>query len=250
MGKTICGIYKITSPKGKIYIGQARNINYRWLDYGRLACKKQAKLYGSLKKYGVNNHTFEVLVECLESDLNCLERFWQDEFDVLDREKGLNLVLTNFSDKERILSDDYKDSIRNTLIENSKVKFDPIYQYNFEGVLIKIWHNRHQIKRETTYSIDNIAECYRQKNITAYGFIWRRKETTFEKSFLVNAEKLSKSKTILQLTLNGDVVREWNTAKEAELELGILSSGISACCINKRKTAGKFKWQYNKNKNI
>ena len=88
--KIICGIYKITNPNGKIYIGQAKDIDYRWLDYKRLACKKQIKLYGSLNKYGVENHIFEVIEECLELDLNYRERFWQDEFDVLNREKGLN----------------------------------------------------------------------------------------------------------------------------------------------------------------
>lgn len=246
MSEIICGIYKITSPKGKIYIGQSTDINFRWSNYIKLYCKKQAKLYGSLKKYGVSNHKFEVIEECSSSELNNLERFWQDEFDVLDREKGLNLVLTTCDDKIRILSDNYKDSIRRTLIENSKTKFDPIYQYNFEGILIKTWYNCYQIKNETKYSIDNIAECYRLINITAYGFIWRREETTFEKTFLINAKKVSeiKSKKVLQLTLNGDIVKEWNSPKDVELKLNIFSSSISACCRNERKTAGKFKWQY------
>ena len=31
--KGIMGIYKITSPSGKIYIGSSKNINKRWKDY-------------------------------------------------------------------------------------------------------------------------------------------------------------------------------------------------------------------------
>src|SRR6478736_5572293 len=41
------GIYKITSPSGKIYIDQSKNTNIRFRDYKSLKCKKQIKLYNS-----------------------------------------------------------------------------------------------------------------------------------------------------------------------------------------------------------
>jgi len=45
------GIYKITSPSGKIYIGQSINIEKTWkYRYKNLnACKRQTILYNSLK---------------------------------------------------------------------------------------------------------------------------------------------------------------------------------------------------------
>ena len=47
------GIYKITSPTNKIYIGQSTNIENRWNDYYKMIrCKRQTRLYNSLKKYG------------------------------------------------------------------------------------------------------------------------------------------------------------------------------------------------------
>lgn len=46
------GIYKITSPSGKIYIGQSVNIERRFLDYKKSLKKSQIKLYNSIKKYG------------------------------------------------------------------------------------------------------------------------------------------------------------------------------------------------------
>ncbi len=70
------GIYKITSPMGRFYIGQSRDIERRFATYKRLSCKSQPKLYASLVKYGVNNHYFEVLVECEESELNYYETFY------------------------------------------------------------------------------------------------------------------------------------------------------------------------------
>lgn len=90
----ICGIYKITSPNGRVYIGQSANILDRWRRYKRLGCKSQQLLYNSLLKHGVKSHTFEIIEHCDFEDLLCRERHWQDFYDVLDRAKGLNLLLS------------------------------------------------------------------------------------------------------------------------------------------------------------
>lgn len=99
------GIYKITSPTGKVYIGQSEDINRRFGEYKRLKnCKRQTKLYRSFKKHGVENHQFDIIEYCSEHELNCSERFWQDEFDVLNG--GLNCVLTECGDKKAIFSEE------------------------------------------------------------------------------------------------------------------------------------------------
>jgi hypothetical protein len=67
------GIYKITNPKGKIYVGQSINIEDRWKMYKRLKCKKQPKLYNSLKKHGPENHLFEIIEECTLEQLTLKE---------------------------------------------------------------------------------------------------------------------------------------------------------------------------------
>lgn len=60
------GIYKITSLSDRIYIGQSTNINKRLNSYKSSLCnsKKQTRLYNSFKKYGVKNHSFEILEVC------------------------------------------------------------------------------------------------------------------------------------------------------------------------------------------
>lgn len=106
----ICGIYKITSPAGKIYIGESEDILNRKYYYKILSCKKQARLYNSLKKYGWENHTFEIIEECEFNDLLCRERYWQDFYDVLG-DTGLNLKLTNCGDLKIIMSQETKNKI-------------------------------------------------------------------------------------------------------------------------------------------
>lgn len=114
MNNKICGIYKITSPTGKTYIGQSVDVNKRWSRYKNLSCKKQTRLYNSLKKYGFDAHQFDIIEYCTEEELNCSERFWQDEFDVLGN-KGLNGVLQECGAKHHVKSEEYKKRISDTL---------------------------------------------------------------------------------------------------------------------------------------
>lgn len=97
------GIYKITSPIGKIYVGQSRNIRKRISRYKNLQCKDQIKLYRSIIKYGWDKHVFEILEKCLVEDLNKRERYYQDKYDVLSS-NGLNLILTPTEDLIRVYS--------------------------------------------------------------------------------------------------------------------------------------------------
>jgi group I intron endonuclease len=52
------GIYKITNPKGKVYIGQSTNIEERMKHYINKNGKRQPKIFYSIKKYGWENHIF------------------------------------------------------------------------------------------------------------------------------------------------------------------------------------------------
>jgi len=62
------GIYRITSPSGRVNIGQTWDINARKRVYKSDKAIKQPKLYNSIIKYGWDAHVFEVLQE-LPSDI-------------------------------------------------------------------------------------------------------------------------------------------------------------------------------------
>jgi group I intron endonuclease len=70
LGKGIImnGVYCLTSPSGKRYVGVAVRINgygieHRWGSYRKLNCKKQRYLYSALKKYGPENFKFEIILQ-------------------------------------------------------------------------------------------------------------------------------------------------------------------------------------------
>ena len=103
------GIYKIISPKGRIYIGQSVDIERRFKWHRNNTPKHKTRLANSLKKYGVENHLFEVIEQCEVSELNIKERYWQDYYDVLNG--GLNLLLTKTHDKSGYASEETKTKL-------------------------------------------------------------------------------------------------------------------------------------------
>lgn len=55
---------------------------------------------------------------------------------------------------------------------------------------------------------------------------------------------IGNSKAISMYSLDGSFIRTFNSAREAEVELGISHSHISQCCNNKRNTSGGYKWKF------
>ena len=106
----ICGVYKILNTNNRIYIGSSLNIKNRWSSYK--TCN-QTRIKESFEEYGIENHTFEVIEECLEEDLKCRERFWQDYYNVLG-ENGLNDVLEKCGELNQVLSHRVRERIRQT----------------------------------------------------------------------------------------------------------------------------------------
>ena len=105
------GIYKITSPTNKVYIGQSINIERRFKNYKSISqTRGQVMLHNSFKKHGVNNHTFEIVEECIVESLNERERYWQEFYNVL--EGGLNCLLTDTKDSIKVYSAESIERIR------------------------------------------------------------------------------------------------------------------------------------------
>jgi group I intron endonuclease len=68
-------IYKISSPKGKVYIGRTDDFNRRMIEHKYCAYTKKAKnsLYKAIRKYGWDNMQKEILCEIEPSQSQKLE---------------------------------------------------------------------------------------------------------------------------------------------------------------------------------
>lgn len=103
-------IYKIISPKGKIYVGSSVDINARFKKYKRGHCEGQKRLYASFLKYGIDAHKFEIITECVESEMYKVEAVYGHMYDVLGK-NGLNCLLPKHGDNYISKSQEIIDKI-------------------------------------------------------------------------------------------------------------------------------------------
>lgn len=104
------GIYKITNPNGKIYIGSSINldnrINFHKKYFNGSSC---LLLKQSLEKYGPENHQFDIIEEVTDiSILYSRERYYIEMFDSF--KNGLNMKIPQGEYSQEI-----KDKISNSL---------------------------------------------------------------------------------------------------------------------------------------
>lgn len=91
------GIYKITNLiNDKIYIGQAKNIERRWKEHINASKKENSLLYRAMRKYGLENFSFEVIEECSIEELNNLEIYYiwyYNSYIYKEGSKGYNMTI-------------------------------------------------------------------------------------------------------------------------------------------------------------
>lgn len=165
------GIYKITSPNGKVYIGQSVNIKRRWNQHKYQ--KLDTILSRSFKKYGFENHTFEILCECEISELNEKERYYQEYYKAIGL-NGLNSKLTKTNDKSGYTTEEVKLKLKISRIDKKEEK-----EYNFEHEYLindyeeRIFeYNEKREKEEIEFEKQRIAQ--KQQKKYDIDFYWLR----------------------------------------------------------------------------
>lgn len=54
----------------------------------------------------------------------------------------------------------------------------------------------------------------------------------------------AQSKAILQFTLDGELIKEWESGGEIHTKLGLSRGNLSKCCNGKSKTVGGYVWRF------
>lgn len=197
-------IYLITSPRSKIYIGKTVNIKNRISNYKGLHCKGQRIIYNSIKKYGWDSHTFEILESGLFSkeELSSLEKYYISKYKTFVRynKEGMNLTLGGEGCTNLIHSKETKLKISETkknqprtqreveasnkrigvkinkssewIKNNSKSVRKPINQYDLKGNFIKRWEGAIEVEKELGLSRKGIFPNLKKITHSAYGFVW------------------------------------------------------------------------------
>ena len=232
------GIYKITNPKGKIYIGQSINIESRKRIYRYSNSYKNSigpKLYNSINKHKWENHFHEIIEECSIEQLNEREIYWKQYY--LDQLGWKNVLFCNIYDTGGgPMSEQTKQNISKGKLGT---KGWPKGNKRSEEFKLYIKNNTERSKKIGNSIKKNIN---RNKKISQ-SMIGKSKTDQHKKNISKNSKGVSRNqKPILQYDLEGNFIKEWPSLKEAINETKITS--IGDCVRNKQKTAGKFIWKF------
>ena len=219
------GIYKITNPTGKIYIGQSLDIYRRFKRYKSGDCKNQYALYASLIKYGWTNHSFEILEICKKSELNNKERYYQELYCVMS-ENGLNCVYVNSEGIKMV----YSEQSTNKMSVSAKKRIVSEIRKKHQSDIMKgrIYTDEHKRKS---------SEGNKGKE-----HWWNKgKPTSLHQKEMASMKNKVK---VFQYDTNLNFIKEWDSIKSAGFTYGSNGSSISACARGKNKTAFGFIWRY------
>lgn len=205
------GIYKITNKiNGKCYIGQSIDIHDRWIKHRSRPFQVNDNaydtyLYRAIRKYGLDNFTFEVLEECSYEELNEREIYYIDFYNSHYTKNGYNMTFGGEGGIKR---------------DNKKI--------------CDMW--------DKGYTISKIAkELHCSRNTVKNALKQFEKYNTDEiKNRWVRQNEIP----INQYDINFNLLKTWKSARQAERELGIDHSGIGDCCNYMAKQAGGFIWRY------
>lgn len=274
------GIYKITSPKGKIYIGQSIDLSKRFKQYRKYNNKSQTKLYNSIKKYGFSNHIFEIIEYCNIENLNSRERYWQLYYNSIDKD-NLNCKLTNENDSNGKFSIDtckrMAESSGHTLneyyelfelVKLGKSKKEIVKKLNFEdGVIYRFrkgihWFNKYleefdgiKYQEYKNYVvIGNLSEKIKENIIELYKSGKTTKDIKIDTGICLSTislilkhipkRKRTKKVAVFQYDLDGNFIRKWEDAKFAAQQLGLVKGCITSAANGRLKTYKKSIWKY------
>jgi len=217
------GIYKWTSPTGRIYVGQSKDLKQRkeWYLGGGVERSNMTKLKRSFKKYGVINHAFDIVEYCSIEQLNDKEIYWGLHYNTL--EKGLNCKL---GEQNCIFSKSTKNKMSKA---KKNFKLSPESEIKRQDSLRKTWDRKNQIREErkknkpryipTEKHRKNLSQAKKGKSIHTDES--KQKLSNFGKNRdLTKAWQSSLkacSKPILQFSPEGEFIKEWPSANKAEL---------------------------------
>lgn len=256
-----CGIYMIQNKvNGKMYIGQAVNIEKRWVSHKsaiRGGYHRNKHLQNSWKRDGEDNFEFSILLECEESQLNTFEEYYIFELMTYDSRVGYNNSYGGASGRpteeaRRKISENHAD------ISGEK---NPNYGkgYKIRGEKNPFYgkHHSKEVKRKISEAKKGktlsestkrkMSESRKGEKNPNYGKGDTRrgeKNPNYGKHHTEEAKR-KMSKPVVQIDMSTNkVVNTYFGAAEAGRQGGFIPSHIAGCCKGKLKTHKGYKWMY------
>lgn len=128
-------------------------------------------------------------------------------------------------------SDDTKEKISS---KNGKA----VLQLTMDNFVIREFSSQTEAEKVTGIQQSSIWRCCNDKLKSAGGYKWRYADSN------KTNKKHHRGSPVVQLSIDGEYIKTWNTVTEAEKTLGIVKNKISSCCNGVRKSTGGYKWMF------
>jgi len=239
------GIYKLVNLSNqRVYIGSAKDMKTRWRNHlYRLRHNKHHNqfLQADYNKCGEALFTFAILEECGELALVEREQFWIDAcYDHQD--KCYNLRQKAESNRGFRFSEETKRKM-SAASKGRKPSAATIAASVAARRGTKLPTETCQKMKEFQ---SNRSEEHRRKLGEAQKTTWQDPEYRAKMSRAHQGPRLTCRKKITQLTLEGVEIGTYLGAEEASKATGVCLSTIRQAALGSKKTAGGFKWKYEK----
>lgn len=278
----MCGIYKIENLiNGKIYIGQSVDIQYRFRNHKSESFNPKSNAYDTaihraIRKYGVDNFSFDVIEECDQDKLLEREIYWINYYQSFGNgynltsggegvptvnikqtqklwDNGLSIkeIAQNLNCQQhtviRILESYDKYSKQESYKrgrENARKKMNKtVLQYDLYGVFIQKYESIEAASIVTNIKRNNISSALTGKVLSAGGYQW-----TYDGDNppgIYDPKSFNDKKPVLQFDLYDNFIAEYSSATEAAKAVGLkYINSITKCCNNKQHTAGGYCWKW------
>ena len=216
-------IYKYTSPSGKSYIGQTIKTVEQRAKYTGEGYKKCPVFYRAILKYGFENFTCEILEQIeaqtkqeLKEKLNILEQKYIIQYETLTP-FGYNVRSGGESDS--YFSKESKVCATGSQHFNWRSDLD-------EEKIRQLYESGLTLKDISEYT--GISKGTIKRHIQDMGIL---KEKKYNQS-------------VVKIDKNGNILKRWESASEAERDEGAGKNAISRCCREKRRPYNGFTYRY------
>lgn len=234
-------IYKFTSliDPSKCYIGKTYHIGSR-LNNHLTGRGNTSSFQKALDLYGITSFTFEILyvreaetIEELNIILNELERYSIDKYDSFNN--GYNDTKGGSGSLGYSPSDEIRELVSNKL-RGHKVSKETREKLSLSHRGFK--HSKESInKMKIAFkNRSQEVESYRKKRLKEH------LSSLTEEDIMTRASKCKKP--IIQYNLDGEFIREWESATDAASFYNINKVNITKCCLGKNKTSNGYIWKY------
>lgn len=200
--------------------------------------KKNFYFYRAIKKYGWNAFEHEILYQDLSlEEAKAIEIDLISKWKLTDKQFGYNL--REGGDGAFTIESRQKMSLSRLENKNCVGRKIPEAQRAKISKSLKVYYSAHCSPFKGKHHTDETKEVLRNRV-----FSQETKDKMRKNHYCVKGSQNPSAKAVLQLSVDGEIIKKYDYASLAAEELSIDLSSIIKCCRGKKKTCGGFRWEY------